>query len=84
MRASEGRVETKLKEGEVGSTRQGRVDIQIAGTYMTQGTFIVWNEHTTCARSEGTTKGTRTEHRRPRIHDTGVTTGVGEVQFGSV
>ena len=39
MQVSKGRVETKLREGQVESTRQGRVDIQIAGTYMTQGTL---------------------------------------------
>src|SRR6266481_71328 len=39
MRVSKGRVETKLKGNQVESTKQGRVDIQIVGTYMTQGTL---------------------------------------------
>src|SRR6266481_7673854 len=41
------------------------------------GSFIVWDEHCVCMRSKGTMKGTRTEHRRPRVHDTGVTTRLG-------
>ena len=43
------------------------------------GSFIVivWDEHSMCTRSKETMKGTRMEHRRPRIHDTGVTTRLG-------
>src|SRR6266481_6941561 len=64
-------------ESQVESTRQGRVDIQIVGTYMTQGTFIVWAERITCIGSEGTKKVVWVEHGTWRGHDTGVTIELG-------
>ena len=67
----------KLKGGQVESTRQGRVDIQIVGTYMTQGTFIVWAECIACIGTEGMKAVVQVEHGTWKGHDTGVTIELG-------
>ena len=61
----------------VESTRHKQNRYSNCGNIHDTGSFIVWDEHSTCTRSEGTTKGTRTEHGRTRVHDTGVTTRLG-------
>src|SRR6266481_5062785 len=61
----------------VESTRHKWIRYSNCGNIHDTGSFIIWDEHSTCARSEGTTKGTRTEQGRARVHDTGVTIKLG-------
>src|SRR6266481_6017450 len=58
---------------QVESTRHKRNQYSNCGNIHDTGSFIVWDKCSTCARSEGTTKGTRMEHGRLGVHDTGVT-----------
>src|SRR6266481_6781024 len=57
--------------------RHKRIRYSNCGNIHDTGSFIVWDKHSTCTRSKGTMKGTRTEHERARVHDTGVTIRLG-------